>query len=117
MYNKQQPNKTTIKVNQSIEGETIEKKMRRIVNNKEPITDASPVIFTERKDGVEPGYDIRTDRWEVAIDAMDKVSASQMAKREERMKTPEQKEAERIAKAAKEGMQKEGEKGGETSSI
>ena len=36
------------------EGETIEQKVNRIVNNNEPITDGAPIIFTERKDGVLP---------------------------------------------------------------
>lgn len=66
-------------------GETIESKVRRIVNNKEPITDGAPLIYTERKDGLKPEYDIRTDRWEVAVDAMDKVAKSAIAKRENRM--------------------------------
>ena len=42
-----------------------------------------PTIYTEKKDGVQPEYDIRTDRFEVAIDAMDKINqstASQIAK-------------------------------------
>jgi len=109
MYKKQRITKTSINVNSSIEGETIEKKIRRIVNNKEPITDGAPIIFTERKDGVQPAYDVRTDRWEVAIDAMDQVDKAHKAKREERHKTEEQKESEKRAKEAKDGMQKEGE--------
>ena len=56
------------------EGETIETKVNRIVNNGEPITDGAPIIYTERKDGVLPEYDIRTDRWDITIDAMDKVN-------------------------------------------
>lgn len=102
--------KTKMQVNESYEGETIEKKIRRIVNNKEPITDGAPLIYTERKEGVKPGYDIRTDRWEVAVEAMDKITKSEQAKREERHKTPEQKEADKIAKEAKANMKKEGEK-------
>ena len=31
------------------EGEQIEAKVRRIVNNNEPITDGAPIIFTEKK--------------------------------------------------------------------
>lgn len=85
MYNKTKPTKTSIKVNESYKGETIEQKMNRVVNNKEPITDGAPIIFTDRKDGVLPAYDIRTDRWDVAIDAMDKVSKTQIAKREQRI--------------------------------
>lgn len=64
------------------EGETIETKVNRIVNNGEPITDGAPIIYTERKNGVLPEYDIRTDRWDIAIDAMDKVNMDRFAKRE-----------------------------------
>lgn len=85
MYNNQKPNKTSIKVNQSYEGETIENKIRRIVNNKEPIKDGAPIIYTERKDGINPAYDIRTDRFEIAVDAHDKITKTHIAKREDRM--------------------------------
>lgn len=75
--------KTTGRV-QSVEifeAETIEEKINRIVNNKEPITDGAPIIYTERKQGVLPEYDIRTDRWEIAIEAMDKVHTDMIARR------------------------------------
>lgn len=74
---------TGFEVNNSVEGESIEKKIERITENREPISDSSPVIYTERKDGVLPAYDIRTDRWEIAIEAMDKVSKTHLAKRDE----------------------------------
>ena len=45
---------------ETFEGETIETKVNRIVNNGEPIKDGAPIIYTERKDGVLPEYDIRT---------------------------------------------------------
>ena len=67
------------------EGETIETKVNRIVNNGEPITDGAPIIYTERKDGVLPEYDIRTDRWDIAIEAMDKVNMDRFAKRENKV--------------------------------
>lgn len=86
MYNKTKPGTTTLKRNTSYEGESIEKKVNRIVNNKEPIKDGAPLVYTDRKDGVKPEYDIRTDRWELAIDAMDKVNQDKMAKRMERAK-------------------------------
>lgn len=99
MYNKRnKPTKTDIYRNTSYIGEQIEDKVKRILNNKEPITDGAPIIFTERKDGVMPQYDIRTDRFEIAIDAMDAASKSWQAKREERASLGEQ---------AKEGMKKE----------
>lgn len=85
MYKKNKITKTSLKVNTSYQGERIEEKINRIVNNKEPITDGAPLIYTDRKDGVQPEYDIRTDRWEIAVDAMDKVTKSHQAKREERI--------------------------------
>lgn len=77
--------KSTIKGIQAEEGETIEKKVRRITENKEPIKDGAPEIFTERKDGVIPSTNIRTDRWEIATDAMDAVNRDRQAKRDARI--------------------------------
>lgn len=62
-------------------GERIETKIKRIISNNEPITDGAEIIYQERKEGVSPDYDIRTDRFEVAIDAMDAVSKAKLAKR------------------------------------
>lgn len=62
------------------EGETIEAKIRRIVDNKEPITDGAPIVYTEKKDGVLPQFDIRTDRWDMAIMAMDAANRAKIAK-------------------------------------
>lgn len=85
MYKITQPPKTTMQYNKSYTGETIENKIKRITNNKEPIKDGSPLIYTERKDGVQPQYDIRTDRFEIAIDAMTTVSKTHQATREQRI--------------------------------
>lgn len=60
--------------NELIIGETIEQKVARMVDNQEPIKDAVPTIYQERAEGVLPAYDIRTDRFMVAIEAMGKVS-------------------------------------------
>lgn len=78
--------KTSITRNESVEGELLTDKIERIMNNGDPITDGAPIIFTERKDGVLPSFNPRTDRWDAAIDAMDAVSRSNAAKREESMK-------------------------------
>ena len=75
--------KTLLDVNTSVEGETIEMKVERIVSNKEPISDGAPIIYTDRKDGIQPDYDIRSDRWDFAIDAMDVVTKGKLAKRAE----------------------------------
>lgn len=65
---------------ETYEGETIEKKCERVTQTKEPISDGAEIIYTERKDGVRPEYDIRTDKWEIAQNAMDAVNASKIAK-------------------------------------
>ena len=62
------------------EGETIETKVRRITENNEPITDGAPIIYTNRDDGVLPAYNIRTDRWDIAQQAMDAVNQANLAK-------------------------------------
>lgn len=80
---------SSLSINNSIEGETIENKIERIISNNEPIEDSAPIIYTARKEGVLPAYNIRTDRWELAIDAMDKVSGSKIAEREARIKAEE----------------------------
>ena len=62
------------------DGESIENKVRRITENNEPITDGAPIIYTNREDGVLPAYNIRTDRWEIAQQAMDAVNQAYLAK-------------------------------------
>lgn len=62
------------------DGESIETKVKRITENNEPITDGAPIIYTNRDDGVLPAYNIRTDRWEIAQQAMDAVNQANLAK-------------------------------------
>ncbi len=83
MYNIPKYNKGTLKSVEVVEGETLEMKIERMVNNKEPISDGAPEIFTTRDEGVISAYNIRTDRWEIATDAMDMIEKSKVAKREE----------------------------------
>ena len=85
-YHKPVFTRSGLKSVETQEGEYIERKVERIVHNNEPITDGSPEIFTPLKDGVIPAYNVRTDRWEIAAEAMDYVSRSHDAKREEKAK-------------------------------
>lgn len=62
------------------DGESIESKVQRITENNEPITDGAPIIYTNREDGVLPAYNIRTDRWDIAQQAMDAVNQANLAK-------------------------------------
>lgn len=64
---------------ETYEAESIETKVARILQNKEPITDGAPIIFTEKKDGVLPAYNIRTDRFDIAIEAKDKIETARIA--------------------------------------
>lgn len=83
MYKVPKPGRTSLTVNNSVKGETIEQKIERILNNNEAITDGAPTIYTDRKDGVLPEYNIRTDRWDLALEGTDAISKSKFAKREE----------------------------------
>ena len=74
MYKQNKMKKSTLNSVETVEGETIEQKIERIVSNKEPITDGAPEIFTDRNEGVKAAYNIRTDRWELAAEAMDAVT-------------------------------------------
>ena len=65
---------TLIQRNTSTVGEFIETKIERIVTQNEPIEDGAPLIYTEKADGVLPEYDIRSDKFDIAIDAMDKAN-------------------------------------------
>ena len=82
MYKKVKYGRTGFNVNKCYEGETIEDKVRRVTVDREHISDGAPVIYTERKDGVNPAYNVRTDRFEVAVESMDKVTRNSIAKRD-----------------------------------
>ena len=87
MYTIPKFKKTQFNANNSVEGEIIEMKIDRFINNKETITNkGSTPIYMERKEGVNKAYNIRTDRWEVAVEAMDKVCKSYQARRDEKAK-------------------------------
>lgn len=67
------------------QAEPREVKLRKIISGESSNMEDGvfPTIYTEKKDGVLPEYDIRTDRFEIAIDAVDKINlstASQVAK-------------------------------------
>lgn len=71
--------------NLTYQAEPREEKLRKIISGESSSIEDGvfPTVYTEKKDGVLPEYDIRTDRFEVAIDAMDKINqstANQIAK-------------------------------------
>lgn len=67
------------------QAEPREVKLRKIINGEANSMEDGvfPTIYTEKKDGVQPEFDMRTDRFEVAIEAIDKINqttANQIAK-------------------------------------
>lgn len=71
--------------NLAYQAEPREVKLRKIISGESSNMEDGvfPTIYTEKKDGVQPEYDIRTDRFEIAIDAIDKINqsvANQIAK-------------------------------------
>lgn len=83
--------RTGLRINSSTVGESIESQVDRAMNNKEPLDNtAGEPIYTERKNGVLPQYNIRTDRWDIAVEAMTAVSGSFAAKRMDALKQREQ---------------------------
>lgn len=61
-------------------------------------SDASNIMGFERKDGAQAQFNIRTDRWEVAAEAMDLVQKNVEAKRDAKA---QKKESEKEAKVVK----------------
>lgn len=81
---------TSIKLNDSTEGETIEDKVTRALTGEEGIDENASIIYTERKDGVLPEYNPRADKWEIAVDAMTHVNADNKVRRLEAIKKREE---------------------------
>ena len=75
--------------------ESIETKVRRIMDENEPITAGAPIIYTPKEDGVKPEFDIRTDKWQIAINAMDRVNAYKLSDYTKNGRNPEMKETEK----------------------
>jgi len=67
-------------------GESIEEKVRRAMTTGAPIEAISPMLYTERKEGVKPEYDIRADKFEIAQKAMTTIAEGSRTKRQERIK-------------------------------
>lgn len=68
--------KSQIKINNLYEAEPLEMKLRRKmkggkVDEEEGDGKTWAIAYTEKKDGVKPEYDIRTDRFEIAREAME----------------------------------------------
>ena len=64
--------RSLIQVREIKEGESIEEKLRRANSSDEPVdVNMTPEIYQERKAGVDPFCDVRTDHMQLAQDAFD----------------------------------------------
>lgn len=81
MIKKKIEKKSLFKINESYEADPIEIYISKIIEQNSPVEATSPIIYTERKDGVLPEYDIRTDRFEIAQEAMNKISKTYIERR------------------------------------
>lgn len=88
------------------EGQSMEEFLRKAMTGNEPIQATAKLTYNDRKDGVLPQHDIRTDRFDMAIMATDKLHATQAAARHmaDFGPTPEQ-----LAQQAAEGKTPSGE--------
>lgn len=69
-------------------GESIEEKVRKVTADNTSIEAISPMIYTDRKDGVRPEYNIRTDKWDIAQQAMNTIAIGTREKRKDKMDKP-----------------------------
>ncbi len=77
--------KTSIKRRDTTEGETIEQKFTRMMKNGEKIEGGGDdLMYTDKKDGVRPEYNIRTDRFAIAQDGVETIGASYAARAAQR---------------------------------
>ncbi len=86
--------RTRLSVNGSVEGEPLQMKIARKLANKEGFDADVDLIYTEKKDGVSAGHNIKTDRFEVALDGLGKIEKSRVAKRDAKAKMKVVKEEE-----------------------
>jgi hypothetical protein len=89
-YGNNSATKTQFSVNESVIGERIEERVARMLYSGEAIGDGAPLIYTDRREGVKPEYDIRTDRFEMALDAMNGITEKGLNTRYELYKRVEE---------------------------
>lgn len=85
MNNKLKPSKTSFDTKKSRKGEWIEEKVRRMVNNGEPLTDGADGEYSQREEGVIAGSDPRTDKWNIAEEAAGQATSNSLKQREMRL--------------------------------
>lgn len=75
--------KRLLRINNSEVGDDLMTKLRmRTESNKDMNAPGRPLLYTERKHGVIPEGNPRTDRWDIAQDAMDYIARTKAARRD-----------------------------------
>lgn len=94
MYKERIYNRTSLSRNEGVEGETIEMMMERALQNtgdtKMLEVPNKELIYQAREEGINPAYNVKTDKFEEAIKATDKVTAHMRAKTNEKVKQREE---------------------------
>jgi len=98
MYKVGKYSKSKVQNVDKFEGEPIEWRIDRILNNNEPVPDETGVIYTEKGDGHRAEFNIRTDRFEVAAEGMDLVQKQATAKSEAKAQKRKQEKEAKIVK-------------------
>lgn len=90
-------------IDKTLEAKPLCQKIEEWTEKGTAIEEVAPMVYTERKDGVLPGYDIRTDRFEIARVAKEKLEKARIAKSEsvEKDTTEKEKRTEKIENSEK----------------
>lgn len=111
MYKIKERKGTTLAVNTSVEGETIETKVERLLNNEDTMDEGKELIYTRPEDGVIPNFNIRHDHWDDAYEQSSimaerrtELDAAKLNKRKEILKKKED-EDKYIRDNARKGME------------
>lgn len=75
---------TSIHQDNTYTAEPLIYKLRRMTETNEPIKPETTIVYTEKAQGVMPAYDIRADKFDIAMEAQDKFQASLEARGEGR---------------------------------
>lgn len=79
-------NRLLVEKNDSYTAKTLEETISDMIYNKEPINETAPLIYTARADGVRPEYNIRTDKFDQALELTEKTALSRRERRMEFLK-------------------------------
>lgn len=119
MYRKKYRPTTSLAVNESVEGESIETRIERLMANGDENPEVKELLFTRPQDGVIGGFDIRHDWWDEAIEQTSimaeknkELDGARLKKREEMIKK-KQEEDKFLRDQAKEQLKNKGQEGGQ----